>query len=117
MKEENENISFKFYLQALVLVKTEMQVKLFLLLFLHSTGASDRRFYPIFNQRFEPSETLLTICRPKTVLSFGSLRAPLVLSPQSKFPQKRTFMLPLKHHASVSNILAKPLNCFMENKN
>ena len=116
MKEENENISFKFYLQALVLVKTEMQVKLFHLLFLHSTGASDRSFYPIFNKRFDPSETLLTICRPKTVLSVGSLRAPLVLSPQSKCP-KRTFMLPLKHHASVSNILSKPLKRFMENKN
>ena len=27
MKEENENISFNFYLQVLVLVKTEMQIK------------------------------------------------------------------------------------------
>ena len=28
MKEENENISFNFYLQVLVLVKTEMQIQL-----------------------------------------------------------------------------------------
>ena len=28
MKEQNENISFNFYLQVLVLVKTEMQIAL-----------------------------------------------------------------------------------------
>ena len=50
------------------------------------------------------------------VLSAGSLCGPLVPSPQSKCP-KSTFMLPQKYHVSVSNMLLKPLKCFMENKN
>ena len=78
----------------------------------NSTGASGRSFYPIFNKRFDHLETLLTICRPKKVLSAGSLCGPLVPSPQSKCP-KRTFMLPQKYHVSVSNMLSKPLKCFM----
>ena len=79
-------------------------------------GASDRSFYPIFNKRFDYLETLLTICRPKKGLSARSLCAPLVPSPLSKCP-KRTFMLPQKYHVSVSNMLSKPLKCFMENEN
>ena len=82
----------------------------------YSTGASDRSSYPIFNKRFDHLETLLTIHRPKKVLSAGSLCGPLVPSPQSKCP-KRTFMLPQKYHVSVSNMLSKPLKCFMENEN
>ena len=78
--------------------------------------ASDRSSYPIFNKRFDHLETLLTIHRPKKVLSAGSLCGPLVPSPQSKCP-KRTFMLPQKYHVSVSNMLSKPLKCFMENEN
>ena len=74
-------------------------------LFTGSTGASDRNFYPIFNNKFDYLETLLTIHRPKKVLSAGSLCGPLVPSPQSKCP-KRTFMLPQKYHASVSNMLS-----------
>ena len=38
-----------------------------------STGASDRSFYPIFNKKFDHLETLLTIHRPKEVLSARSL--------------------------------------------
>ena len=71
----------------------------------NSTGASDRSFYPIFNKKFDHLETLLTIHRPKKVLSAGSLCRPLVPSPQSKCP-KRTFILPQKYHASVSNMLS-----------
>ena len=82
----------------------------------NSTGSSDRSFYPIFNKKFDYLETLLTIHRPKKVLSAGSLCGPLVPSPQSKCP-KRTFMLPQKYHVSVSNMLSKPLKCFMENEN
>ena len=82
----------------------------------HSTGASDRSFYTIFNKRFDHLETLLTICRPKKFFSGGSLCGPLVLSRQSKW-RKRTFMLPQKYHVSVSNLLSKPLKCFMENEN
>ena len=81
----------------------------------YSRGASDRSFYPIFNKTFDHLETLLTICRPKKVLSAGSLCGSLVPSPQSKCP-KRTFMLPQKNHVSVSNMLSKPLKCFMENE-
>ena len=40
-------------------------------LFTGSTGASDRNFYPIFNNKFDYLETLLTIHRPKKVLSAG----------------------------------------------
>ena len=65
----------------------------------HSTGARDRSFYPIFNKRFHHIETLLTIRRPKKVLSGGSLCRPLVPSSQSKCP-KRSFILPQKYHAS-----------------
>ena len=49
----------------------------------YSTGASDRSFYPIFNKRFDHLETLLTICRPKKILSAGLLCGLLVSSPQS----------------------------------
>ena len=77
-----------------------------------STGPSDITFYPNFNKMFDHLETMLTICRPEKVLSAGSLCGPLVPSPQSKCP-KRTFMLPQKYHASVSNMLSKPLKCFM----
>ena len=52
----------------------------------YSTEASDRSFYPIFNKMFDHLETMLTICRPKTVLPAGSLCGPLVPSPQSKCP-------------------------------
>ena len=51
--------------------------------FTFSTGASDRSFYPIFNKRFDHLETLLTICRPKKILSAGLLCGLLVSSPQS----------------------------------
>ena len=62
-------------------------------------------FYPIFNKKFDHLETLLTICRPKKALPAGSLCRPLVPSPLSKCP-KRTFILPQKYHASVSNMLS-----------
>ena len=52
-------------------------------LIINSTGASDRSFYPIFNKRFDHLETLLTICRPKKILSAGLLCGLLVSSPQS----------------------------------
>ena len=84
--------------------------------FTNSTGASDRSFYPTFNKRLGHLETLLTIHRPQNKLSPGSLCGTLVPSPQSKCP-KRTFMLPQKYHVSVSNMLSKPLKCFMENEN
>ena len=45
-----------------------------------STGASNRSFYSIFWKRFDHLETLLTIHRPKKVLSAGSLCRPLVPS-------------------------------------
>ena len=70
-----------------------------------STGASDRSFYLIFQKRFDQLETLLTIHRSKKVLAAGSLRGSLVASPQPKCP-KRTFILPQKYHASVSNMLS-----------
>ena len=60
-----------------------------------STGASDRSFYPIFNKKFDHLETLLTIHRPKKVLSTGSLCGPFVPNSQSKCP-KRIFILPQK---------------------
>ena len=82
----------------------------------NSTGASDRSFYPIFNKSFAHLETLLTICRPKKVWSAGPLCGHLEPSPPSKCP-KRTFMLPQQYHVSVSNMLSKPLKCFMENEN
>ena len=71
----------------------------------YSGGACDGSFYPIFNKRFDHLETLLAIHRPKKVLSAGSLCGRLVPSPQSICP-KRTFMLPQKYHASVSNMLS-----------
>ena len=52
-------------------------------LFTGSTGASDRNFYPIFNNKFDYLETLLTIHRPKKVLSAGSLCGSPVLMPQN----------------------------------
>ena len=73
-------------------------------------------FYPIFNKRFDHLETLLTIWRHKKVLSAESLCGHLVSSPLSKCP-KTTFMLPQKYHVSVTNMLSKPLNCFIENEN
>ena len=57
-----------------------------------NTGANDRSFYPIFNKKFYH---LLTIHRPKKVLSAGSLSKPLTPSAQTKCP-KRTFILPPK---------------------
>ena len=74
-------------------------------MYIISTGASDRSFYPIFNKRLDHLETLLTIQRPKKVLLAGSLRGPLVPSPQSKCP-KMIFMLSQKYHAQVSNLLS-----------
>ena len=71
----------------------------------YCTGASDGSFYPIFNKRFDHLGILLTIRRPKKVLSVRPLRGPLVPSPQSKCP-KRTFILPKKYHAQVSNMLS-----------
>ena len=38
----------------------------------NSTGASDGRFYLIFNKKFDHLETLPTIHRPKQVLSTGA---------------------------------------------
>ena len=49
-----------------------------------SKGASGRSFYTIFNKKFDHLEILLTIHRPKKVLSAGSLCGSLVPSPQSK---------------------------------
>ena len=82
----------------------------------YSTGASYRSFYPIFNKTFYHLETLLTICRPKKVLSAGSLCGPLVPIPEFECP-KRTFMLPQKYHVSISNMLSKLLKYFMEKEN
>ena len=56
-----------------------------------STGASGRSFYPIFNKKFDHLETLLTIHRPKKVLSAGSLCGPLVPSPQCKCPKGASY--------------------------
>ena len=53
----------------------------------NSTEASNRSFYPIFKKRFVHLQTLLTIHKPKKVLSDGSLRGPLVRSSQSKSPK------------------------------
>ena len=78
----------------------------------NSTGVSDRSFYPIFNKRFDQLETTLTISRLKKVFSAGSLCGPLVPSPQSKCP-KRTFMSPQKYDSSISNMVSKPLKCFI----
>ena len=52
-----------------------------------------QKFLPIFNKRFYHLETVLTIHRPKKVLSAGSLCELLVPSPQSKCP-KMTFIVP-----------------------
>ena len=79
---------------------------------LNSTGTSGRSFYPIFNKWFGRLETLLTMCRPKKVLPAGSLCRSLVPNSQSKCPVM-TFMLPQSYHALVSNMLSKPLKCFM----
>ena len=70
-----------------------------------STGANDRGFYLIFNKRFDHLERLLTIRRPKKAVSAGSLYGPFVPSPQSKC-SKRTFILPQKYHALVSNMVS-----------
>ena len=78
--------------------------------------SQQQKFLPQFSKRLDHLETLVTICRPKTYLSAGSLCRPLVPNPQSKCP-KRTFMLPQKYHVSVSNMLSKPLKCFMESEN
>ena len=59
---------------------------------LNSTGPSNRSFYLIFNKRFYHLEILLTIRRPKNVLSAGLLCGPLVVpSPQSKC-SRRSFI-------------------------
>ena len=58
---------------------------------------SDRSFYPIFNKRFDHSEALLTIHRPKTFLSAGSLCGLLVSSPLLKC-SKKTVILPQTYH-------------------
>ena len=50
----------KFYLLSITFTSTR------------SAGASNRSFYPIFNKKFDHLETLLTIHRPKKVLSAGS---------------------------------------------
>ena len=71
----------------------------------YSTGASEKNFYPISNKRFDHLKTLPTIHRPKKVFSAGSLCVSLFPSPQSKCPEK-TFILPQKYHASVSNMLS-----------
>ena len=70
----------------------------------NSAGASNRSFCSIFIKRFDHSETLLTKCRPKKALSAGwqGGRGGLVPSPQ--------------YHASLLNMLSKPLKCFIENK-
>ena len=86
-----------------------------LLPFFSSTRGSHRSFYPIFNKGFDHLETLLQIHRPKKVLSAGSLCRPFV--PSSHFKcRKRTFILPQKHQASVSNMFSQPFKCFMEKK-
>ena len=82
----------------------------------YSTGASDRSFYPILNKRFDHLETLLTIYRPKNVLSAGLPCGPLVPSAQSKC-SKKTFILPQKYWASVLSMLSQLLRCFIENEN
>ena len=82
---------------------------------LHQQYRSQRRFYPIFNKKSDLSEILLSIHRPKNVLSAGSLCRLLVSSPQSKCP-KRTFILPKKYHASVSNIYHSHLNVSQKTK-
>ena len=69
------------------------------------TKASDSSFYPFFKEKFDQFETLLSIYRLKNVLSAESLCDPLVPSPQSRCP-KRTFILPQRYHASVSNMLS-----------
>ena len=105
----NSNISYKDILFGkYVLVFPAIPAKLLsksVWVFSYSTGASDRSFYPIFNKSFDHLEALLTIHWPKKVLSAESLCGLLVPSPQSKCP-KRTFMLPQKYHASVSNMLS-----------
>ena len=58
-----------------------------------SKGASDRSFYTIFNKKFDHLEILLTIHRPKNVLSDGSLCGSLVPSSQSECT-KMTFNYP-----------------------
>ena len=79
----------------------------------HSTGACDRRFYPIFNKRFCKLETLLTMQGSAKVLSDGLPWAPLVPSLQSR-SLKGTFILPQKYHASISNIFSQPLVSFIQ---
>ena len=71
----------------------------------YSTGVINRNFYPIYNIGFDHLEAMLTIHRPKTVLSGGSLCGLLVPILQSTFP-KRTFILRQKYHTSDSNRLS-----------
>ena len=73
------------------LVQKFSVITMFLSNKIYSTGASYRSFHPIFNNRFGHLETLLTICRPKKVLS--TVCRSLGPSPQSKCP-KRTFCYP-----------------------
>ena len=93
----NKNIFLNMliqYLPCLLLSSLGFQV---FLIAPYSTGASYRSFYPIINKTFYHLETLLTICRPKKVLSAGSLCGPLVPIPEFECP-KRTLMLPQKYH-------------------
>ena len=55
------------------------------------------------------------IHRPKNFSSAGSLCRPFVTRPQFKCP-RRTFILPQKYHASVSNMLSYPIRYFIENE-
>ena len=75
-----------------------------------------------FRKGYSTQQCLLVVQEPATevltpfltkVLSAGSLCGPLVPSTQSKCP-KRTIMLPQKYHVLISNMLSKPLKCFME---
>ena len=70
-------------------------------------------FNPVLTKGLSTEKHCSQYADPKKVLSAESLCRPLVPSPQPKCP-KRTFMLPQKYHASVSNMLSKPLKCFIE---
>ena len=112
----NKNIFLNMLIQYFPgLLPSSLGFQLFLIA-PYSTGARYRSFYPIFNKTFYHLETLLTICRPKKVLSAGSLCGPLVPIPEFECP-KRTLMLPQKYHVSVSNMLSKLLKYFMKKKN
>ena len=73
-------------------------------------------FTPVLTKGLSTKKHCSQYADPKKVLSAESLCRALVPSPQPKCP-KRTFMLPQKYHASVSNMLSKPLKCFIECEN